>query len=324
MTDAEKTTFLTTAKRVISIEANALEMLCDSLGPEFSDAVELLLGVKGRVIVSGMGKSGHIARKMAATFASTGTPAHFVHPAEASHGDLGMMAQGDVALVLSNSGETPELADLVAYTRRFNIPLIGVASKADSTLITQSDIGLILPRAQEACGTGVVPTSSTTMTLALGDALAVALMEHRRFTPEHFREFHPGGKLGAQLSRVRDLMHHGAALPVISQDTPMSDALIEISQKGFGVVGVTNQSGALAGIITDGDLRRHMDGLLTRSAAYVMTAAPQTIGPDALAEEAVGVMNTHKITCLFVVDPNGDGAPTGLLHIHDCLRVGLG
>ncbi|MDA5556857.1 KpsF/GutQ family sugar-phosphate isomerase [Shimia sp. MMG029] len=324
MTDGDKQTFLETARRVVSIETDALRLLGESFGSEIGDAVELLLSVKGRVIISGMGKSGHIARKIAATFASTGTPAHFVHPAEASHGDLGMMAQGDVALVLSNSGETPELADLVAYTRRFNIPLIGVASRADSTLIKQSDIGLILPKAQEACGTGVVPTTSTTMTLALGDALAVALMEHRRFTPENFREFHPGGKLGAQLSRVRDLMHSGDALPVIAENTAMSDALLEISQKGFGVVGVANDAGKLQGIITDGDLRRHMDGLLERTATEVMTAAPQTIAPSALAEEAVGIMNQRKITCLFVVDPEGDGAPAGLLHIHDCLRAGLG
>ncbi|MBO9399300.1 KpsF/GutQ family sugar-phosphate isomerase [Shimia sp. R9_3] len=324
MTDADKQTFLETARRVVSIETEALRLLAESFGAEIGDAVELLLSAKGRVIISGMGKSGHIARKIAATFASTGTPAHFVHPAEASHGDLGMMAQGDVALVLSNSGETPELADLVAYTRRFSIPLIGVASRADSTLIKQSDIGLILPKAQEACGTGVVPTTSTTMTLALGDALAVALMEHRRFTPENFREFHPGGKLGAQLSRVRDLMHSGDALPVIGEHTAMSDALLEISQKGFGVVGVTNDAGKLLGIITDGDLRRHMDGLLERTATEVMTAAPQTIAPGALAEEAVGIMNQRKITCLFVVDPEGDGAPAGLLHIHDCLRAGLG
>jgi arabinose-5-phosphate isomerase len=324
MTDGEKTTFLETARRVVSIETNALRLLGESFGREIGDAVELLLSAKGRVIISGMGKSGHIARKIAATFASTGTPAHFVHPAEASHGDLGMMAQGDVALVLSNSGETPELADLVAYTRRFNIPLIGVASRADSTLIKQSDIGLILPKVEEACGTGVVPTTSTTMTLALGDALAVALMEHRCFTPENFREFHPGGKLGAQLSRVRDLMHKGDALPVIGETTAMSDALLEISQKGFGVVGVTDTAGKLLGIITDGDLRRHMDGLLERTATEVMTAAPQTIAPGALAEEAVGIMNQRKITCLFVVDPEGDGQPAGLLHIHDCLRAGLG
>lgn len=324
MTDQDKHTFLATAQRVLSIETEALRLLGESLGAEIGEAVALLLSAKGRVIVSGMGKSGHIARKIAATFASTGTPAHFVHPAEASHGDLGMMAQGDVALVLSNSGETPELADLVAYTRRFNIPLIGVASRAESTLIKQSDIGLILPKAQEACGTGVVPTTSTTMTLALGDALAVALMEHRKFTPENFREFHPGGKLGAQLSRVRDLMHAGDAVPLISEATPMSDALIKISQKGFGVVGVTGSDGKLSGIVTDGDLRRHMSGLLERSAVDVMTRAPQTIAPTALAEEAVAIMNERKITCLFVVDPDGAGTPEGILHIHDCLRAGLG
>ncbi len=324
MTDQDKHTFLATAQRVLSIETEALRLLGDSLGSEIGEAVALLLSAKGRVIVSGMGKSGHIARKIAATFASTGTPAHFVHPAEASHGDLGMMAQGDVVLVLSNSGETTELADLVAYTRRFNIPLIGVASRADSTLIKQSDIGLLLPEAEEACGTGVVPTSSTTMTLALGDALAVALMEHRKFTPDHFREFHPGGKLGAQLSRVQDLMHAGPAVPLISETTPMSDALLEMSQKGFGVVGVLGPSGKLSGIVTDGDLRRHMTGLLERTAADVMTAAPQTIAPSSLAEEAVAIMNQRKITCLFVVDIERSGPPVGILHIHDCLRAGLG
>lgn len=317
-------TFQDTARRVIRTEATALGLLENSLDDSFDRAVEVLLKARGRVIVSGMGKSGHIARKMAATFASTGTPAHFVHPAEASHGDLGMMAQGDVALVLSNSGETPELADLVAYTRRFGIPLIGVASRPESTLLKQSDVALVLPRAEEACGTGIVPTTSTTMTLALGDALAVALMEHRAFTPEHFREFHPGGKLGARLSKVRDLMHAGDALPLVQIAAPMSDTLIEISQKGFGVAGVCDTDGNLAGVITDGDLRRKMDGLLSHSAGEVMTANPTTIGPDALAEEAVAVMNQRKITCLFVVDPAGSRQPLGLLHIHDCLRVGLG
>lgn len=316
--------FLNTARRVIDTETRALEQLSAELDGSFAEAVQLLLDATGRVIVLGMGKSGHIARKIAATFASTGTPAHFVHPAEASHGDLGMMAQGDVALVLSNSGETPELADVIAYTRRFGIPMIGVASRAESTLIRQSDVGLILPRAAEACGTGVVPTSSTTMTLALGDALAVALMEHRKFTPEHFREFHPGGKLGAQLSRVRDLMHGGDAIPMVTGDTKMGDALIEISQKGFGVVGVCNANHALIGIITDGDLRRHMEGLLSLTAADVMTKEPTTVSPEALAETAVAIMNERKITCLFVVDPNGHPDAQGLLHIHDCLRVGLG
>jgi arabinose-5-phosphate isomerase len=315
--------FLDTARRVIAVERDALTALGDSLDDSFDRAVDLLLNASGRVIVSGMGKSGHIARKIAATLASTGTPAHFVHPAEASHGDLGMMAQGDVVLVLSNSGETPELADLIAYTRRFEIPMIGVASRIESTLLRQSDVALVLPRAEEACGTGVVPTSSTTMTLALGDALAVALMEHRQFTPAHFREFHPGGKLGARLSKVQDLMHSGDALPVVGKAAPMGDVLLEISRKGFGVAGVTDSNGALVGIITDGDLRRHMQGLLELTASEVMTHQPLTIAPEALAEEAVAAMNKRKITCLFVV---GSDAPSavGLLHIHDCLRVGLG
>jgi len=312
------------ARHVIRTEADALNQLEAGLNADFDRAVELLLAAKGRVIVSGMGKSGHIARKIAATFASTGTPAHFVHPAEASHGDLGMMAQGDVALVLSNSGETPELADLVAYSRRFSIPLIGVAARAKSTLLTQSDVSLLLPNVEEACGTGIVPTSSTTMTLALGDALAMALMEHRAFTPEHFRNFHPGGKLGARLSKVSDLMHKDSDLPLVSKNTHMGDALIEISQKGFGVVGVSNPDNTLAGIITDGDLRRKMDGLLELNAAQVMTTDPTTISPHVLAEEAVAIMNQHKITCLFVIDPDGPRVPLGLLHIHDCLRAGLG
>ncbi len=317
-------TFLSTARRVIATEAQALHALETSLGDEFAEAVEIMLAATGRIIISGMGKSGHIARKIAATLASTGTPAHFVHPAEASHGDLGMMAQGDVALVLSNSGETPELADVIAYTRRFNIPMIGIASRAESTLIKQSDVGLLLPQAEEACGQGIVPTSSTTMTLALGDALAVALMEHRAFTPANFRDFHPGGKLGARLSKVRDLMHAGNSLPLVQSETPMPDVLIEISQKGFGVVGVTNDAGNLQGIITDGDLRRNMEGLLSLTAQQVMTAAPTTITPSSLAEEAVAIMNERKITCLFVVPEETETKAIGLLHIHDCLRVGLG
>lgn len=319
-----KTPFLETARRVIEIEAAALQQLAQGLDDSFGAAVSLMLNARGRVILSGMGKSGHIARKIAATLASTGTPAQFVHPAEASHGDLGMLTGDDVLLMLSNSGETPELADMIAYSRRFQIPMIGVASRPGSTLLKQSDVVIVLPQAPEACGTGVVPTTSTTMTLALGDALAVALMEHRRFTPENFREFHPGGKLGAQLSRVADLMHRGDALPLVAGDTAMGDVLLAISQKGFGVAGVVDAQGTLVGVITDGDLRRHMEGLLALTAADVMTAAPKTIAPDALAEQAVSVMNQRKITCLFVVDPVQGGAPQGLLHIHDCLRVGLG
>lgn len=317
-----KDTFLKAAKRVVEVEAAALTALSNALDENFAEAVELILGAKGRVIVCGMGKSGHVARKIAATFASTGTPAHFVHPAEASHGDLGMMAQGDVALILSNSGETPELADVIAYTRRFNIPLIGIASRAKSTLLAQADVALLLPKAEEACGTGIVPTTSTTMTLALGDALAIALMEHREFTPEHFREFHPGGKLGARLSSVGDLMHRGDEVPTISSGAAMSEALLIMSQKGFGVVGVLDANNTLIGIVTDGDLRRNMEGLLSMTAEQVMTPSPRTIHDTALAEQAVAVMNDRKITCLFVTKPDAR-EPIGILHIHDCLRAGI-
>ena len=313
--------FAATGRRVIEAEADALTALAGSLDDSFAAAVGLLLQAKGRVIVSGMGKSGHIARKIAATFASTGTPAHFVHPAEASHGDLGMLTPGDVVIVLSNSGETPELADMVAYTRRFAIPLIGVASRAESTLLQQSDIALVLPQRGEACGTGVVPTISTTMTLALGDALAIALMEHRQFTPENFRDVHPGGKLGARLAKVADLMHRGTELPLVAADTPMGEVLLTISQKGFGVAGIVGTDGTLAGVITDGDLRRHMQGLLDHTAEEVMTRNPTVVQTGALAEKAVAIMNDRKITCLFAVDTAG--AVAGILHIHDCLRAGV-
>ena len=314
---------LTTAQRVITEEAAALTALAAALDDSFALAVNLILHAKGRIIVTGMGKSGHIGRKIAATFASTGTPAYFVHPAEASHGDLGMVAEGDVLLALSNSGEAPELANMIAYARRFRIKLIGISSKPDSSLMTQSDVKLVIPQLGEACGYGVVPTTSTTMTLALGDALAIALMEIRDFTPENFRDFHPGGKLGARLSKVRDLMHIGKALPLVGLNTPMSDTLLTISQRGFGVVAVLGSDDTLAGIVTDGDLRRHMAGLLDLTAGAVMTQNPHTIGPDALAEEAVAVMNEAKITCLFVVDPAGSGHVVGILHIHDCLRAGV-
>lgn len=314
--------YVDTARRVIRTELQglaALEAALDNgLAQPFQDAVRLVLQATGRVVVSGMGKSGHVGRKIAATLASTGTPAQFVHPAEASHGDLGMVTKGDVALVLSNSGETPEIADIVAHTRRFAIPLIGIAGREGSTLLRQSDVALLLPQALEACGTGIVPTTSTTMTLALGDALAVALMEHRRFTPEHFRTFHPGGKLGARLARVQDLMH--TDMPLVGLDAPMTDTLLEITRKGFGVTGVTDDAGRLVGIITDGDLRRHMDGLLDRRAGEVMTRSPRSILPDALAESALAEMQGSKITSLFAVR---DGLPQGILHIHDCLRAGM-
>ncbi len=314
---------LATGRRVIATEAAALGQLGESLGEAFVAAVELMLAARGRVIVSGMGKSGHVARKIAATLASTGTPAHFVHPAEASHGDLGMITRDDVVLLLSNSGETAELSDLIAHARRFAIPLIGLAGRAESTLIRASDIGLVLPDAPEACVVGLAPTTSTTMAMALGDALAVALMEHRDFTPEDFRGLHPGGRLGARLATVANLMHTGDEMPLIAAGSPMPDALIAMTGHGFGVIGVVDAAGALVGIVTDGDLRRNMEGLLEKRVEEVMTRDPRTIRTTALASEALGVMNARKITTLFATTPEAPERPAGILHVHDCLRAGV-
>jgi arabinose-5-phosphate isomerase len=316
-----RTEILSTGARVLRTEGEALLLFAGTLSESFVQAVEVMYAVKGRVILSGMGKSGHIAAKITATLASTGTPAQFVHPAEASHGDLGMITPDDVVVVLSNSGETSELSDIIHHTRRFQIPLIGVASRPDSTLLKAADIALVLPNAPEACAIGMAPTTSTTMTLALGDALAVAIMEKRGFLPTDFKTFHPGGKLGAQLLPVSALMHAGEALPLVSEQTPMGDALLVMTAKSFGVVGITDANGKLSGIITDGDLRRHMAGLMDKIAKQVMHASPRTIRPDALAAEALGIMNDKKITCLFAVDEAGK--PVGLIHIHDCLRAGV-
>lgn len=321
---------LARARRVLAIEAAALNELGRTLDESFARAIDILLAVRGRVIVSGMGKSGHVGRKIAATLASTGTPALFVHPAEASHGDMGAITQDDALVVLSNSGETRELSDLVTHARRFSIPLIGIASQLQSTLIQAANVGLVLPKAPEACPMGLAPTTSTTMMLALGDALAVALMERRGFTADQYRVLHPGGELGRALIRVQDLMHTGAELPLVEPDRPMRDVLIEMTSKRFGCAGVVDGKGGLLGIITDGDLRRHMaDGLLDRPARAIMTASPRIIRAGALAAEAVAIMNAPErpIMCLFVV---ADGAPTkprpkpvGILHMHDCLRAGL-
>ena len=312
---------LATGARVLRIEGAALLGFADALTDDFVRAVETMYAARGRVIMSGMGKSGHVARKIAATLASTGTPSQYVHPAEASHGDLGMITALDVCVVLSNSGETPELSDIIAHTRRFAIPLIGVASRPQSTLLRAADIALVLPDAPEACAIGMAPTTSTTMTLALGDALAVAIMEKRGFQPGDFRTFHPGGKLGAQLLSVAALMHSGEALPLTGENTLMPDALLIMTAKSLGVLGVVDDDGRLAGVVTDGDLRRHMFMLMDLSAGAVMNAEPRTIRPDALAAEALGVMNANKITSLFVTD--GDNRPVGLIHIHDCLRAGI-
>ena len=309
---------------MLATESAGLRALAAGLGPEFSRAVDCLADASGRIVVSGMGKSGHVARKIAATFASTGTPALFVHPAEASHGDLGMILPGDAVLALSNSGETAELADIVAHARRFGLKLVAITTREGSTLAQAADVTLLLPPAREACPMGLAPTTSTTMQMALGDALAVALLKRRGFTEVDFRRFHPGGRLGARLRRVRELMHTGDAVPLADAAMPMDRALVLMTEKRFGCLGVTSGDGALLGIITDGDLRRAMGpDLLTRPVNDVMTRAPRTIGPDALAAEALHTMNVHErpVTALFVVDP--DGKIAGILHIHDLLRAGL-
>ncbi len=312
---------LDAACRVLTIEADALHRLAGSLDGSFAEAVETVLAAKGRVIVSGMGKSGHVARKIAATLASTGTPSQFVHPGEASHGDLGMITKEDVVICLSNSGETSELSDLVAYTRRFGIPLIAMVGRTGSTMTDTADVTLVLPKSPEACPLGLAPTTSTTMMLALGDALAVVLLERRGFSTDQFQTLHPGGKLGRILIKVEDLMHTGEALPLTAPDTLMSDALVEMSAKTFGVLGVVDTAGQLAGIVTDGDLRRHMNpGLLSQPVSEVMTAAPKTISRHVLAAEALGRMNESKITSLFVTD---GGKPVGLIRMHDCLKAGI-
>lgn len=320
-TPAEPTLAVQAARRTLALEADALRALADSLDGAFSAAVETLAGIKGRVVVSGMGKSGHIARKIAATLASTGTPSFFVHPGEASHGDLGMITRDDAVVALSNSGETPELSDIVAYTRRFAIPLVGMTGKPGSTLAEAADHALVLPPSQEACPLGLAPTTSTTLMLALGDALAVALLERSGFTAADFRLFHPGGKLGQRLLKVADLMHRSDELPLVGPDTPMSEALVVMSGRGFGSLGIVDGAGTLIGIVTDGDLRRHMaPDLLARPVGTVMTANPMVVEPTQLAAEALQIMNARKITTFFVV---AAGTPVGLLHIHDLLRAGV-
>ncbi|WP_207540085.1 KpsF/GutQ family sugar-phosphate isomerase [Sabulicella rubraurantiaca] len=311
-------------RQVILTEAEGLAALAASLDASFGQALSLLAEVSGRVIVSGMGKSGHVGRKIAATFASTGTPSHFVHPGEASHGDLGMIVRGDAVLALSNSGNTAELSALVAHTRRFAIPLIAITSGAGSALARAADVALLLPPVKEACPMGLAPTTSTTMQLALGDALAVALLHRRGFTAADFGVFHPGGRLGAQLSHVHELMHPASELPLVAPETRMDQALITMTGGRFGCVGVV-RDGRLAGVITDGDLRRTLEArsgaLLSLEAGEVMSGSPRTVRPDALAAEALRLMNDNKVTALFVVD--AAGAPVGILHVHDLLRAGV-
>ena len=312
---------LAAARRVVSQESRALARLSEALTGRFADATEILAATRGRIVVSGIGKSGHIANKMAATFASTGAPALFVHPAEASHGDLGMITDADTLLMLSNSGETPELADLLNYAKRFRIPLVAIVGKAPSTLAEAATVALVLPDEPEAGTLGLAPTTSTIMMLALGDALAVALLERKGLTAEDFKLYHPGGKLGRRLVRVADIMHAGDDLPLVAADTAMAEALIVMTAKRLGCVGAVNGVGVLVGIVTDGDLRRHMDtGLPRMPVSEVMTVDPVTIHSSALGAEAVHLMNRCQITNLFVVD---EKRPVGVVHIHDCLRAGL-
>jgi arabinose-5-phosphate isomerase len=313
---------IASGRRVILAEAEALQRLAESIEGVFAGTVDLLAGVTGRVAVTGMGKSGHVARKIAATLASTGTPALFVHPGEASHGDLGMITPQDAVIALSNSGETNELRDLILYAKRFSIPLIGMVGRPGSTLAESADLCLVLPEISEACPMGLAPTTSTTCMLALGDALAVALLERRGFSARDFAVFHPGGKLGSQLLRVEQLMHKGEDLPLVEPGTRLGDAVLEMTRKRLGCVGVT-ENGRLVGIITDGDLRRHMaPDIFDRTAREVMSHTPRTIEPRALAVEAVAAMNgpPRPVSVLFVVE---DGRPVGALHLHDCLKAGI-
>jgi len=313
---------LAVARRVIRAEIEGLEQLSQTLGPAFGVALDLCAAVRGRLIVTGIGKSGHVARKIAATLASTGTPTQFVHPAEASHGDLGMIGVEDAILALSNSGESDEMGDIIAYSRRFKIPLVAITGGLGSTLAEAADVVLPLPSAAEACPMGLAPTTSTTMMIALGDALAIALLERKGFSSADFQLFHPGGKLGRKLLRVGDIMHAGASVPLVSPEAPMSEAILVMSAKSFGCVGVSDADGRLVGVVTDGDLRRHMDDrLLARNVCEIMHRDPKTITAAHLAAEALGLMNRFAITALFVVDD--DLRPAGFLHMHDCLRAGV-
>ncbi|MBO4644045.1 MAG: KpsF/GutQ family sugar-phosphate isomerase [Alphaproteobacteria bacterium] len=320
LTSAE---ILTSAHQTLDLESKSLKLLSDSIDDSFVQAVYAINETKGRVIVTGMGKSGHIGRKIAASLASLGTTAYFVHPGEASHGDLGMIEPTDIVIALSNSGEAPELSDIIAFCRRFNIKLIGMTGKRDSTLGRQSDIVLCLPPIQEACPFGLAPTTSTTLMLALGDALAIALLQLHNFSKDEYKLRHPGGKLGKMMLTVADLMHKGKEMPLVDPDTDMSEALLEMSGKGFGCVGVADKDGNFCGVFTDGDLRRAMaPDLLTKKIRDVMTRTPKTTTAQTLAIDALRIMNTtgKGITSLFVLDGK---KPVGLLHMHDCLRVGV-
>lgn len=322
---AIESSIIETARAALLTETAGLQALANSLGRNFEEAIELIKSISGRIIVTGMGKSAHVARKIAATLASTGQPAYFVHPGEASHGDLGMITAQDLVIALSYSGETQELNALIAYTSRFNIPLIAITGKESGTLAKLSTIALILPKIAEACPMGLAPTTSTTMMMALGDALAITLLSLRGFSSSDFHIFHPGGNLGNSLARVGDRMHKGERLPLVEEQTSMGDVILEMSAKGFGCIGVTNKDQLLTGVITDGDLRRHMSpDLLNQTAIDVMTPKPAIVTVDTLMAEALALLNKKSITSLFVVETLTHPAkPCGIIHIHDFLRMGI-
>ena len=314
---------LTEARRVLNLEAEALRHLAQNLNESFEGAIDLLMQTKGRVILSGIGKSGHIANKIASTFSSTGTPAFFIHPSEASHGDLGMITQQDILIILSLSGGTAELFDMINYAKRFDVPFIAITQKAESVLSKEARYTLILPSSPEACPMGLAPTTSTTLMLALGDALAVTLLKRKEFSENDFKKLHPGGRLGRKLLHVSDIMRPYEDLPLVSKDTLMSEALIIMTEKGFGCIGVLGDKSNLLGIVTDGDLRRHMSSsLLSQKVEEVMTPSPKTIFASSFAVEALGLMNRKAITNLFVLE-QATGHLVGLLRLHDCLREGL-
>ncbi|MDC0344995.1 KpsF/GutQ family sugar-phosphate isomerase [Alphaproteobacteria bacterium] len=321
----DKDQALAEAIRVINLEADALKKLSGSLDDSFVDLVNAIIKVKGRVIISGIGKSGHVAKKIAATLASTGTPAFSIHPSEASHGDLGMIAADDFVVLLSNSGETAELSDLITYTRRYKIPLCGITFNEASTLVKYANQPICLPRVSEACPLGLAPTTTTTMMMAFGDALSVSLLKARGFTSDNFKQFHPGGKLGQRLLKVSDVMNKSDDIPLVQSDASAADVILEMTQKRHGCTGVLNKEGHLIGMITDGDLRRHMsEDFLKSTAADLASPNPVTVPHDWLAIEALGYMNDTKITKVFVVDKKADArAPVGLLNIHTCLSLGL-
>ena len=312
--------FVQAAKKVLQTEADALETLKNDLPNDFSDLVKLILNLNGRVIVSGVGKSGHIGNKIAATLASTGTPAYFVHATEASHGDLGMITEKDLCLLISNSGETSEIFDIVAHARRFSIPVATISSNTESTLVKAADFKLCLPVVEEACPIGMAPTTSTTMMLALGDALAVALMEAKNFNTENFKVLHPGGKLGAKMMMVSQVMHKSDALPLVETQTSMKETLLTMSSRGFGIAAVVNEKDFLVGVITDGDLRRHINDLMSKTAGEIASLSPITVVGETFVFDALKLMQENKITVLIVT--SAENKPVGILHIQDLLKVG--